>query len=100
MGLQIVRELVSTSGGELAIYSRRGVGTRIEIQWPTLQTNVDQETRSELIPPVLAGIEDAIAGPVPAGRRWPLQPAVDSGRSSGGFSTDRIQQGLEGAIAC
>ncbi len=36
IGLQVVRELVQTSGGTLRIESREGVGTRIEIEWPTL----------------------------------------------------------------
>jgi len=35
LGLQIVRELVAASGGELSAESRLGVGTRIEIRWPT-----------------------------------------------------------------
>lgn len=36
IGLQVVRELVQSSGGTLRIESREGVGTRIEIEWPTL----------------------------------------------------------------
>jgi signal transduction histidine kinase len=34
LGLQIVRELVAASGGELFAESRLGTGTRIEIHWP------------------------------------------------------------------
>jgi hypothetical protein len=34
IGLRVVRELVAASGGKLAITSRIGVGTRIEIEWP------------------------------------------------------------------
>jgi hypothetical protein len=34
IGLRVVRELVAASGGELRIYSRVGVGTRVEIRWP------------------------------------------------------------------
>ncbi|WP_263374822.1 sensor histidine kinase [Granulicella aggregans] len=87
MGLQIVRELVSASGGELAIYSRLGVGTRIEIHWPalqpspTLQSSVEPETHSGRIPPASTGVTAAIPRPGVAGQRRP-------------------QQGLEGAIAC
>lgn len=40
LGLQIVRELIATSGGRLAIYSRCGAGTRIEMQWPVVQENM------------------------------------------------------------
>jgi len=81
MGLQIVRELVSASGGELAIYSRLGVGTRIEIHWPALQPSMEPESHSGRIHPASTGVTAAIPRPGVAGQRRP-------------------QQGLEGAIAC
>lgn len=34
LGLQVVRELVQSSGGRFAIQSRPGRGTRIQIRWP------------------------------------------------------------------
>jgi two-component sensor histidine kinase len=34
IGLRVVRELVTASGGQLRILSRVGVGTRVEIRWP------------------------------------------------------------------
>jgi signal transduction histidine kinase len=37
VGLRVVRELVAASGGRLAIASRVGVGTHIEIQWPVTE---------------------------------------------------------------
>ena len=37
VGLRVVRELVAASGGRLAIASRVGVGTHIEIQWPVAE---------------------------------------------------------------
>lgn len=36
LGLRIVRELVEASGGQLHIYSRKGEGTRVEIEWPLI----------------------------------------------------------------
>jgi hypothetical protein len=86
MGLQIVRKLVAASGGELAIYSRCGVGTRIEIQWPTLRENTLRE--------------NTLRENVEQGQRRPVQPADAGDRALGGFTYDRIRQGLEGAIAC
>jgi len=35
IGLRVVRELVAVSGGKLKIQSQVGVGTRVEIQWPS-----------------------------------------------------------------
>ena len=100
MGLQIVRELVAASGGELAIYSRCGVGTRIEIRWPTLQRGVEQETISVRALQTSAGVEDANPGPVLTEQRRPPQSAKDGDGASGGFTHNRIRQGFEGAIAC
>jgi signal transduction histidine kinase len=34
LGLHIVRELVATTGGTLNIYSKLGVGSRVEVRWP------------------------------------------------------------------
>ena len=98
MGLQIVRELVASSGGELAIYSRCGIGTRIEVRWPILQRNLEQEAIS--LGMASAGAEDASASPVLTEQRRPPQSANDSHGTSGGFSQNRIRQGFEGAIAC
>jgi signal transduction histidine kinase len=38
MGLRVVRELVSASGGELSAMSAPGVGTRVQIDWPAVAT--------------------------------------------------------------
>jgi hypothetical protein len=86
MGLQIVRELVAASGGELAIYSRSGVGTRIEIQWPTLREGTFRQ--------------DTLRQNVEQGQRRPVQSADSGAGAPGGFTYDRIRQGLGGAIAC
>lgn len=40
IGLRVVRELVAASGGKLAITSRVGVGTRIEIEWPVTEAEM------------------------------------------------------------
>lgn len=37
IGFRVVRELIEVSGGELAIFSRPGCGTRIEMEWPIAQ---------------------------------------------------------------
>ena len=42
LGLGIVRHLVQTSGGTISIHSKRGLGTRIEMHWPTQAIAADE----------------------------------------------------------
>jgi signal transduction histidine kinase len=46
VGLRVVRELVAASGGRLTVHSRAGVGTRIEIEWPTAIAGVVERIAS------------------------------------------------------
>lgn len=46
LGLQVVKELVDSSGGRLAIHSILGRGTRIEIRWP-----VQDRASAKIVPP-------------------------------------------------
>ena len=48
IGVRVVRELVAASSGKLAITSRVGVGTRIEIEWPVAEAEMAErpEVRS------------------------------------------------------
>ncbi len=97
MGLQIVRELVAASGGELAIYSRPGVGTRIEIQWPTLEESAGPGSR---IPPAATGWNGVGS---PGWRLVQRRSAVQPGALAGVAplaAACAAQDSGEGAIAC
>jgi len=94
LGLQIVRELVAASGGELFLQSMPGRGTRIEIHWPTVRSfgagaadsaPAEPAPRAASVPPALAsdttrktGIEKALPehpAAVPAG----LESGLETG---------------------
>jgi hypothetical protein len=49
LGLQIVRELVAASGGDLLLQSKLGVGTRIEIHWPATGVAVAAASHADLV---------------------------------------------------
>jgi hypothetical protein len=92
MGLQIVRELVSASGGRLAIFSRPGSGTRIEIRWPVF----DQASSSKRFPPASAGISgSSLRTGLPHHEDLTNNEAIRAGHAG----HDAVQ-GLRGAVAC
>jgi Histidine kinase-, DNA gyrase B-, and HSP90-like ATPase len=90
MGLQIVRELVAASGGELAIYSRRGAGTRIEIQWPVLTQRIeDGGLPQRILPASIANLS----------LHSNSQGSIHAPRKN--LAQGNLAQGdMEGAIAC
>lgn len=99
LGLQIVRELVASSGGELAIYSREGAGTRVEIAWPT----VESETLPARRLPAPARSTPAPLRSDPMHDRNPPQSAAPTPPYTGSGSwrtADSTANDLKGAIAC
>jgi signal transduction histidine kinase len=108
MGLRVVRELVEGSGGRLAIESRDGIGTRIEIHWPVVEAEVAEplavvSSRSSVLGgSVVAAIEDR---PNEAEqRRLTDEMAAGPGKRpvSASSSSERRRSGKDskGAIAC
>lgn len=97
MGLQIVRELIAASGGTLAIYSRCGAGTRIEMEWPTVEAGAGLER----IPPASVGA-DGVSSRVHTHSSPPRQFTAaedfvpDSSRQAGSPPAYSVK----GAIAC
>jgi signal transduction histidine kinase len=102
LGLAIVRGLVRSSGGSLSIHSRPGLGTRIEIRWPTAtaEASAIRQSDSELkrrsgSPSKGIGNEEKRT----AERLLPNTAPGRNGAESGSTAT-QIGVGREGAIAC
>jgi hypothetical protein len=122
LGLAIVRGLVRASGGSLSIHSRPGLGTRIEMRWPTLESetvgSAEKSLETGTAHMVAGGIRQSDTERAALQRRsgWPSEgfgeeeirsmdrsiPDARPGRA--GSETvgagKQLAVGREGAIAC
>ena len=127
IGLRVVRELVAASGGSLAIESRVGVGTRVEIRWPVAGGEAVEQGKTAASPAALPADElvariEMVAEPADARaasgftgtaalegglseaeRRLLTRQSGRQGKrsaSSGAADFNSFNHGSKGAIAC
>jgi len=81
IGFIVVRELVAASSGELRVMSALGVGTWVQIEWPTMEESFEEtaQRRSDSIETVTSSQLTAAYGLLGPGRaRMHLRAPLDS----------------------
>ena len=93
LGLRVVRRLVAGTGGTLAIQSRLGRGTRVEIRWPSASAVSAGEltAMAEQGADILSGSATALKPLSKPSRPIPADPSLPTTIGPDGFSEQELR---------